>query len=134
MRGNGSGKRNVTRDGTLNEYPTWSPDGRRLAFGSHRDGPFEIYTIPARGGRARNLTRHRAHDKWPAWSPDGKWIAFVSHRYGSEDVFVRRPDGTGVRRITRTRQLEESHPAWLPDGRLTYTSHANTGPIELWAV
>jgi Tol biopolymer transport system component len=86
------------------------------------------------GGKPRNLTRHPANDKWAAWSPDGTWIAFVSDRDGSDDIFVMRADGTSVRSITRTPSLEESHPAWSPTGELTFTRHAETGPISLWAV
>ena len=45
-----------------------------------------------------------------------------------------RPDGTALRNLTRTPTLEESHPTWMPDGRLSFTRHGKTGPIELWAV
>jgi Tol biopolymer transport system component len=134
MRSDGTKKRNVTRNGALNEYPTWSPDGKSLAFNSHRDGQFEVYRATAIGSRQRNLTRYPAHDKWPAWSPDGRHIAFASDREGNDDVFVMRADGSDVRNLTRTSNLEESHPAWMPDGSLSFTRHGVTGPIELWAV
>jgi Tol biopolymer transport system component len=133
MRSDGGGKRNLTRNGLLNEYPSWSPDGGRLVFNSHRDGQFEVYSIRANGTGTRNLSRNASHDKWPAWSPDGRLIAFVSDRAGSDDVFVMRPDGTGVRNLTRTQALDESHAAWMPDGRLSFSRHGETGPIELWA-
>jgi Tol biopolymer transport system component len=134
MRPDGTTRRNVTRNGQLNEYPTWSPDGRSLAFNSHRDGQFEIYQATATGLRQRNLTRSPAKDQWPAWSRDGRHIAFMSDRDGGEDVFVMRVDGSGVRNLTRTPALDESHPTWLPDGRLSYSRHGETGPVELWAV
>ena len=134
MRADGSGKRNVTRNGALNEYPTWSPDGRSLAFNSHRDGQFEIYASASDGSDQRNLTRNGAKDQWPAWSPDGKYIAFMSVRDGNEDVFVMDAGGSAVRNLTRTRTLYESHPTWLPDGRLSYSRHGESGPIELWTV
>jgi Tol biopolymer transport system component len=133
VRPDGRGRRNVTREGTLNEYPSWSPDGRQLAFNSHRDGQFEIYRARLDGSRQANLTRHPAKDQWPAWSPDGSWIAFMSEREGNPDVFVMRVDGSSPRNVTRTPGLEESHPVWLPDGRLSFTRHGTTGPIELWA-
>jgi Tol biopolymer transport system component len=133
MRADGSGKRNVTRNGQLNEYPTWSRDGRRLAFNSHRDGQFEVYAAGIDGSRQVNLTRNPAKDQWPAWSPDGKLIAFMSERDGSPDVFVMNADGSGTRNLTRTPALEESHPTWMPDRRLSFTRHGETGPIELWA-
>ena len=58
----------------------------------------------------------------------------MSERDGSPDVFVMEPDGSNQRNLTGTPELEESHPAWLPDGRLTFTRHGETGPIEVWAV
>jgi TolB protein len=133
MRSDGTARRNVTRNGALNEYPTWSPDGRNLAFNSHRDGQYEIYRATASGSRQRNLTRDPAQDQWPAWSPDGRHIAFMSDRDGSEDVLVMRADGSDVRNVTHTPALGESHPTWMPDGRLSFTRHGETGPIELWA-
>jgi Tol biopolymer transport system component len=134
MRSDGTVRRNVTRNGALNEYPTWSPDGGNLAFNSHRDGQFEVYRATVGGTRQRNLTRHPGKDQWPAWSSDGRHIAFMSDRDGSEDVFVMRADGSRVRNVTETPTLDESHPTWMPDGRLSFTRHGETGPIELWAV
>ena len=134
MRSDGTPRRNVTRNGGLNEYPTWSPDARNLAFNSHREGQFEVYRATVDGARQRNLTRDPGKDQWPASSPDGRHIAFMSDRDGGEDVFVMRADGSAVRNVTATPLLDESHPAWMPDGRLSFTRHGETGPIELWAV
>jgi len=59
--------------------PRWSPDGRRLAFVSDRDGEAtQIYVIDLGGGEARQLTSMPNGASDPAWSPDGKWIAFLS--------------------------------------------------------
>ncbi len=134
MRPDGGGRRNVTRSPGLDEYPSWSPDGRRFVFGSHRDGQFEVYVTALDGSKQANLTRNPAQDKWPAWSPDGRLVAFESDRDGGSDVFVMGADGSGQRNLTRTRDLEESHPSWLPDGRISFARHGETGPIELWAV
>jgi Tol biopolymer transport system component len=134
MRPDGTRRRNVTRSAGLDEYPSWSPDGRRLVFNSYRDGQFEIYATGLDGSRQVNLTRDPATDQWPAWSPDGLHVAFMSDRDGSPDVFVMRADGSSPKNLTGTTGLEESHPAWLPDGRLSFTRHGETGPIEMWAV
>ena len=134
MRADGRGKRNLTRNGLLNEYPSWSPDGTRIVFNSHRDGQFEVYSIRSNGTGTRNLSRNASHDKWPAWSPDGRLIAFVSDRAGSDDVFLMRADGSGQRNLTRSTTLDESHAAWMPNGRLSFARHGETGPIELWAL
>jgi len=132
MRQDGGGRRRLTRSAGLDEYPSPSPDGRLVAFQSARAGAFEVFSMRRDGTRQRNLTRNAADDKWPAWSPDGLWLAFVSDRDGSEDVFVMRADGARPRNLTQTPVLDESHPEWAPDGRLTFTRHGETGPIELW--
>ena len=50
-----------------NENPTWSPDGRHLAFASDRTGDYEIFRIPAAGGEPFQLTRARGASS-PAWT------------------------------------------------------------------
>jgi len=128
----GTGRRTQLTDaGELSEYPSWKSSGRELVFGGTRGGNFEILRISARGGPERNLTNHPARDQWPAWSPDAKRIAFMSDRDGGEDVFVMRADGTGVRNVSRTPSLSESHPAWTPDGRLTFLQHGESGPVHI---
>jgi WD40-like Beta Propeller Repeat len=57
--------------------PAWSPDRRRIAFQSNRDGNWEIYVMNADGGGVRRLTDDDAEDGEPSWSPDGKRVAFV---------------------------------------------------------
>src|SRR6266705_2334587 len=57
--------------------PAWSPDGRRIAFQSTRDGNWEIYVMNADGSEVHRLTHGEAEDGEPSWSADGKRIAFV---------------------------------------------------------
>jgi len=122
----GSLMRRVTDDPALDEYPTWSPDGMRIVFQSTRDGEFDIFVMSREGGDQTNITTDPARDQWAAWSPDGRWIAFISMRDGSEDIFVMRPDGSEVRNLTGTPDLQESHPAWLPNGTLTFERHGES--------
>lgn len=131
MRSDGKGKRQLTNARELSEYPSWSPDGRELTFGGFREGDFEILSIPAAGGRERNLSNNPGRDQWPAWSPSGDLIAFMSDRDGGDDVFVMRTDGTRVRNVTKTPELHETHPAWTPDGRLSFLQHGESGPVHV---
>ena len=81
-------------------WPTWSPDGTRLAFASNRDFNSEIYLVNANGSGLTRLTDNEAIDATPAWSPDGTRIAFYSSREGRRDVYVMSTDGSGLVRLT----------------------------------
>ncbi len=97
----GSGVRNLTPKpmGAAYAAPAWSPDGRKIAFASERDGNSEIYLMNADGSGQRNLTRNLAYDGDPAWSPDGRKITFVSNRDGRYAVYVMNADGSGQRSL-----------------------------------
>jgi Tol biopolymer transport system component len=98
------------------QTPAWSPDGRRLAFVSKRDGNSEIYVMNADGSAQENLTRQPASDSNPSWSRDGRKLVFVSRRDGNSEIYVMNPDGSGLRNLTRT-PSDDLDPAWSPDGR-----------------
>ena len=96
--------------------PAWSPDGRRIAFSSGRDGNAEVYVMNADGSDVTRLTDHPESDMNPAWSPDGRRIAFSSERDGNAEIYVMNADGSDVTRLT-DRPDFKSGPVWSPDGQ-----------------
>ena len=76
----GGEARQITRGGS-DTRPRWSPDGKRIAFLSSRDGEQQVYWITLDGGDANRLTSLSGGADTELWSPDGKWIAFVSSVY-----------------------------------------------------
>src|SRR2546426_903581 len=96
-------------------YPSWSPDGSRIAFNSNLTGDHVMYIAQADGSNVVDLSR--AGEGWQLdWSPDGSSILFTSHRDHQDnytDVYVMRPDGSAVRRLTHNLAYT---PAWSPDG------------------
>ena len=76
VNGDGTGDRDGVIDiGPRDGDPSWSPDGRRLAFTSTRDGNEEIYVWDTDTGALTRLTFDPARDRDPAWSPDGTRLA-----------------------------------------------------------
>lgn len=97
-RTDGSHSRQVVA-GSAETNPVASPDGRRVAFMSQRDGNWEVYVVNLDGEGLTRLTHNPGNDGLPTWSPDGQYIAFVSDRDGAWAVWVTRPDGSSQRRL-----------------------------------
>jgi TolB protein len=114
MNADGSGEHRVP-DTDGGEYPSWSPDGKRIAFNSNLSGDHVMYIVDVDGSRLVDLSN--VGEGWQVdWSPDNRSILFTSHRDHADnytDVYVMRPDGSGVKRLTDNRGYT---PAWSPDG------------------
>jgi TolB protein len=103
--------------------PSWSPDGRWLAYETNlgeQDGGLEIFIAPTDGSQEPiRLTELPSVDHSPAWSPGGRQIAFVSDRSGDPEIWLADLDQVDEDRflnLSQNPQASEAHPAWSPDG------------------
>lgn len=122
---------NLTNTTSRDYHPTWSPDGRRIAFTSNRTGDDDIYIMQADGSNPQNLTvTQGANESAPAWSPDGQWIAFASDRDGGVDLYRLNVATGQIQRLTDD-AVPKSAPAWSPDGtKIVYwTTRRNSTQI-----
>ena len=106
---------NLTNHPATDEWARWSPDGKRIAFGSDRDGVFEVYVMNADGSDVRRLTDPPKLGRYPSWSPDGTQIIFRS----GIDVAIIDADRSGPA-IALTQELAPGFaqmPAISPDGK-----------------
>ena len=101
----------LTFEDGLQTDPTFSPDGRFVAYSSNRAGNFDIWVQPVAAGDAVQVTKSPAHDLEPSWSPDGSTIAFRSERDGG-GVYLVPALGGPERLLVRS----GTHPAWSADG------------------
>jgi len=131
MRADGSDPVRLT-DGQANDTsPVWSPDGRRIAFVSDRDGNREVYVMNADGSDQMNLTRHASEDWTPTWAPEGDRLAFASFRDGNWEIYVMNADGSNQTRLTRNDAADYS-PSWSSDGERTAFVSNRDGNWEVY--
>ena len=109
--------------------PSWSPDGKRIAFDAYgRDQSTSIYVLDVRGGEPLRLTASGSVDAVPAWSPDGRWIYFSSNRSGRQNIWKVPASGGVASQVTLNEGFECT---FSPDGQfLYYTKH--NGKPGLW--
>jgi Tol biopolymer transport system component len=130
MDGDGTNERLVAQG----QMPTWSPDGRRLAYASRRRDEeislnnIDIYVLNLDDMTETRLTRIKAEDNHPSWSSDGSRIAFTSWRDGNYDIFVMGADGFAPTNLTPG-DTRDQYPAFSPDG--SQIAYIADGRIQL---
>ncbi len=96
MNPDGTGVTPITNSRERDEDPSWSFDGRKIAFLSCRDGNYEVYVMNADGSHQTRVTNTPEDEHYPSWSPDGSQIVFSRLTDGLEDLYVINVDGTGL--------------------------------------
>jgi TolB protein len=124
----GRGVLPVTRNGSINLSPAWSPDGRRIAWTSYkRDNP-DVYVKDLITGRTRVLSAAPGINIGAAFSPDGSKVALSRSQDGDADIYVLDArTGKLLQRVTRGGGIDVG-PVWSPDGtRLAFSSERSGG-------
>ena len=125
----GAGAASVTRNGSINLMPMWSPDARSLAYTSFTQGYPDLYrAFPFERRPAQTLAAFSGINSSPAWSPDGKSVAMTLSKDGNPEVYVLAVATGTFRRLTRHAGID-TEPTWSPSGReIAFVSDRSGAP------
>ncbi len=121
----------LTFTGGLNIFPTWTPDGKRIAFSSNRQGALNLYWQRADGSGGLERLTISAHLQFPlSWSPNGQLLGF--QEVDSEGtIWVLRLSDRRTRSFLQATAYEGA-PQFSPDGRwMAYVSN-ESGRFEVY--
>jgi TolB protein len=121
--------------GSDNGSPTFSPDGRQIAFFSSRSRFPQIYTMDTDGTNVQLLTPFtpgvRSYRAAPDWSPDGRAVAYEQQN-GDFQVWMINVRDKEPRQLTS--EGENEGPSWAPDGRHISLSSTRGGSKQIWVL
>jgi TolB protein len=100
MDASGANQRPLVARGGHADSPSWSPDGRYLAFTYGGAGSFQVFIADVASGQLLQLTSQGRNES-PTWSPDGRHLAFQSNRTGRWEIWQMHIDGSGQRQVSR---------------------------------
>ncbi|MBI3537367.1 MAG: PD40 domain-containing protein [Chloroflexi bacterium] len=116
---------------TVGNNPTWSPDGKTIAFNTCVGSTCGIYRVNAEGGEPARITDDTGG--MPAWSPDGKQILYQADANNIKQIFSVNADGTGKKQLTSGNQLHVDG-IWSPNGREIFYRSPEAGSWDIWAM
>lgn len=114
--------RELARHGAPLWAPSFSPDGRIVAFSrAEDDGAWHIWLIPAGGGEPRRITSGTLPEIYPKFTPDGRFVVFSTWSPGPDRVWRVSVEGGPPEALTPERSEDDGYPDVAPDGRLAFT-------------
>ncbi len=114
--------------------PSWSPDGRKLAYVSFEQEKSEIYIQTLRSGARRRVSSRAGVNGAPAWSPDGRYLALtLSKENGNLDIYTLELSSQVLRRLTERASID-TEPSWSADGRSVYFTSDRAGGPQIYKI
>ena len=130
----GAGATSITKNGSINLTPVWSPDARSLAYTSYKQGYPDLYrTFPFERRPDQTLAAFVGINTAPSFSPDGKSIAMTLSKDGNPEIYVLTLATGTMRRLTRHAGID-TEPTWAPTGRQLAFISDRTGSPNLYVM
>lgn len=137
--GKGSTSVRLTNSAEAENYPSWSPDGKRLVYARDYDGS-AIYVLNVDGSKYARLSPMHGMDVTPSWSPDGTKIIYSHLRSAPQpnkppltDIRVMNSDGTGDHAILAN-VIFAVEPRWSVNDRIVFMSLMHGGMLDIYTM
>ena len=111
--------------------PSWSPDGKKVAYVSFEDRKPVIYVHELATGKRVMLSNQKGNNSAPAWTPEGKQLAISLSKDGNTQIYGINSDGTGLHRLSRGYTID-TEPQYSPDGRYIYFTSDRGGSPQIY--
>ena len=136
MDADGGNARRATANGSINNFPSWTPDGDAIVYTSyrHRNEPRLYLSTRGRGRPGQLLAKLKGRSFYRGkFSPSGQLLGLVMSDNGASDIYTARPDGEKLRRLTRNGAIDIS-PEWSPDGKQLAFVSDRTGAPQIYVM
>ena len=111
--------------------PSWSPDGKRVAYVSFESKKPVIYIHELATGKRIVLSNEKGNNSAPSWSPDGSKLAVSLSRDNNTQVYIINADGSGLKRISRSMAID-TEPQFSADGKSIYFTSDRGGSPQIY--
>ncbi|MDD2733823.1 MAG: Tol-Pal system beta propeller repeat protein TolB [Desulfuromonadaceae bacterium] len=106
----------LTKNGSINLNPDFSPDGREIIFTSYKRRNPDLYRRSLSSTAEIPISNRKGLNITGSWSPDGNKIALALSKDGDSEIYILEKDGSHPTRLTVNPALD-LYPAWSPDGK-----------------
>jgi len=127
----GANERQLTKNGSINLSPAFSPDGKEIYFTSYSEGDPKLYKVNVASGRISKVTDFPGLAAAPAISADGRKLACVLTKDGNSEIYELDLEGKIRNRLTKHSSIDTA-PSWSPDGELVAFTSDRSGVPQVY--
>jgi len=108
--------------------PSWSPDGKKVAYVSFETGLAKVYIQDIASGQRESVLSKNTQISSPSWSPDGKYLSLTLYQDGNAEIYILRLRDRVLTRMTNQFAID-TESSWSPKGnKILFTSGRSGSP------